>query len=502
MSGARAGAAGLALAVALAGAPGARAQGFRITGSSVAELVQLQPLIPDSIPVASAGDTVPGSAGDLRVGPGGAIVRCVQGATFCQFRRSAATILGVPMVQDIEASGWGFMQGLRAYVHVRARASTGDASVFWPGADDNFDFVAGYLELDRGALRARAGRQWHSSGLGYYDFDGAALLWRARRALSLEGYAGWSLARGLSEPQTSAAIAALEPFAPTQRAYIFGGEAHWRPNAHFAGSAVYQRELRTDRAGLYSERAGADGRLRWLGATLDGQLTYDVAEAQVNEARLHLQLPQLRRTSLALEARHHEPFFELWTIWGAFSPVGFDEVRALASWSSVAGDASVSVGGGPRRYQDTGAGFPGLGLRQDGYRFTADGSWQMTPAWITQAGYSAEIGFGAARSDQTVALRRVLPGDGYAGLTLASFQTASEFRVSEGHVMGVGADAGFALGGPARVDGSLYLFRHVDRAPDSPDWSQARGTLRLTWTLGREPGPRILGPGARPAGRP
>lgn len=495
---ARAATAGLALAVLALAAGGVRAQGFRISGTSVADFVQLRPLVADSIPRASAGDTVPGSAGDLRYGPEGQIVRCLTPLPFCNFRRPASTVAGVPLTQDLQASVWGFTQGLRAYVHVRGRASTGDASKFWPQAEDAVDLLSAYLELDRGGWRARAGRQWHTSGLGYYDFDGAALLWRARRAVSLEGFAGLSLERGLFEPQTSAEISALEPFAPGKRAVLLGAEARWRPDPRLSTSAIYQRELRTDRKGLFSERAALNARGRLFGSTLDGQLVYDVAQTQVNEGRLRVQLPTWHSAALALEARHHEPFFELWTVWGAFSPVGFDEARALASWAPPDAGVQLSVGGGPRRYRDAGSSFPGYVLRRDGYRFTADAAWQARQTWAAQAAYAAEIGFGAARSDQSLALRRLFPRDGYAGLSLQAFQTAYEFRVEEGRVLGAGAEAGFALRDAARVDGNLYLLRHSDRNNISPDWGQVRGSLKLSWTLGREPGPRISGAGIGP----
>ncbi|HEX9106384.1 MAG TPA: hypothetical protein VF832_04140 [Longimicrobiales bacterium] len=499
----------LALVAALVASPAARpaaAQGFRITGTSVAEWVKLRPLAQDSIPQSAAGDTVAGSVGDLRLGPNGQIVRCLSGEAYCYFRRATTPISGVPLTQDLEGNAWGLARGLRAYAHVRARGSTGSAGDFWPQANDPLDVLAAYLELDRGALRARAGRQWHTSGLGYYDFDGAALLWRARRGLSLEGFAGWSLVRGLDEPQTSEEIAALEPFVPDKRAYIFGAEGRWRPSGLFSASATYQRELRTDRAGLYSERASADARGRLFGATLDGQLIYDVAEEQANEARLRLQLPSFRRASLALEARHHEPFFELWTIWGAFSPVGFDEGRALLSWSApAAAGLQLSLGGARRRYDDPDAGFPGFLLKRDGWRFTTDAAWQPQTSWSVQAGYSAEIGFGAARSDQSLSLRRLFGdvlsgGGGYAGLSLQAFQDAYEFRVAEGHVVGVGGETGFSLGGGTRIDGNLYYLRHLDRGPESPDWTQLRGSIRASWTIGREPGPRIPAPRTTPPG--
>ncbi len=469
----------------------ARAQGGRISGTSVAEFVQIKQLVPDSIPVSQAGDTVPGSVGDLRFGPGGQIVRCVVGALFCNFRRSAATVSGVPLVQDIELSGWGFAQGLRGYVHVRGRADVGNASAFWPLANEPVDVLAAYAELDRGAWRARAGRQWHTSGLGYYDFDGAGLMWRGPRRVSLEGYAGWSLERGLDEPATSDEIRALEPLVPSTRAWIFGAEARWRPDARFSAGATYQRELRTDRAGLFSERGAANARARLYGATLDGQLVYDFAQTQVNEGRLRLQSPVFHRMVLSVEGRRHVPFFELWTIWGAFSPVAFNEGSALLSWTGLQDELQISVGGARRRYEDPGTGLLGFPLRRDGWRFTSDAAWQPRAGWSTQAAFSSQIGFGASRSDESFAVRRLLPRDGYAGFSLQAFQEAYEFRVAEGRVVGLGTELGIGLTGLTRLDGNFYYLHHLDRGPEAPDWSQIRGSLRFSWTLGREPGPRI-----------
>ena len=484
---------------ALACAPlGLRAQGGRISGTSVAEFVQIKPLVPDSIPETQAGDTVPGSAGDLRFGPGGQIVRCLVGETFCNFRRSAGTVAGVPLVQDIELSGWGLTQGLRAYAHVRGRTAMGNADEFWPLANEPVDLLAAYAELDRGAWRARAGRQWHSSGLGYYDFDGAALLWRGPRRLALEGYAGWSLERGLDQPVTSDEIKALEPLAPDVGAYIFGAEARWRPDARLSAGAIYQRELRTDRAGLFSERGAANARARLYGATLDGTLVYDFAATQVDEGRLRLESPVYHRMVLALEARRHVPFFELWTIWGAFSPVAFNEGSALLSFTGLQDELQLSVGGARRRYEDPGTGLLGFPLRRDGWRFTTDAAWQPQSELSVHAGFSSQIGFGASRSDESFAVRRLLPRDGYAGLSLQAFQDALEFRVAEGRVVGAGAEFGLGLGGLTRVDGNFYVLQHLDRGPEAPNWSQLRGSVRLSWTLGAEPGPRITATGGTP----
>ena len=73
----------------------------------------------------------------------------------------------VPLTQDLHVNAWGFGQGIRLYAHVRARASVGDAQGLWPQADDEFDALSAYLEIDRSLGRARVGRQWTSSHLGF-----------------------------------------------------------------------------------------------------------------------------------------------------------------------------------------------------------------------------------------------------------------------------------------------------------------------------------------------
>ena len=46
------------------------------------------------------------------------------------------------------------------------------------------------------------------------------------------------------------------------------------------------------------------------------------------------------------------PFFELWTIWGAFSPVGFQEVKARLDWMGSSGRISAHVYGSRRAYEE------------------------------------------------------------------------------------------------------------------------------------------------------
>ena len=62
-------------------------------------------------------------------------------------------------------------------------------------------------------------------------------------------------------------------------------------------------------------------------------------------------------------------------------------------------------------------------------------------------------------------------------------------------------DGGFRLGEEMRIAGDVTTYRHAysDLAP-STDWSQTRASLRLEWTIGRDPGEGDIRGGDSPEG--
>lgn len=484
--GARLVASGLVL---LAGATSAAGQGARVTGVTTSQYISIRPIVPDSVSAAE----VPGT-GELRRTADGTPVSCRAGDAYCRFYRSADRASTVPIIQDVHVNAWGFGQGVRFHAQLRGRHAFGRADGLWPRADDAFDALAVYLELDRERFRLRGGRQWRASGLGFYNYDGASVLVRPRRDLSVDLYAGRGLTRGLNEPRTSGALEAIEPLAPDDAAYLLGVEARWRPAAGAAFGAVYQREIRTDRAGLYSERFALDGRAALSRATLTGSLQVDVALEEVNEALLRADAPLGRGLGASIEVRRYRPYFELWTIWGAFSPAGHREVLAGLNWNL--GELDLDLRGGWRQYDETGKGLSFAPIRDDGWRAMAAAAWRPAPDWLLEAGYRADIGFGAARSEGDVGVRRELGESGYVAFRGLAFQRIYEFRVDDGVVLGAGADAGLRIGPELTVAGSLYAYRHRDgTGANDVDWTQLRGTLRLLWAVGRDPGLRGAGVG-------
>ena len=216
----------------------------------------------------------------------------------------------------------------------------------------------------------------------------------------------------------------------------------------------------------------------------------------MNEARVRLDLPRLLGIAPSMEARHYQPYFELWTIWGAFSPVGYDEASLSGLWVDPSQRLTLHLSGGRRSYGDVTGGMASLPLRSDGWRIAADAMLRPAADWTISGGYTADVGFGSSRSDQTLGVRRSF-GSAYLGLSGMGFQTLDDFRVERGRVWGLSADGGVPLGAAAHLDGSFQAFRHRERYTGGIDWNQMRGMLRLVWTIGSEPGRRMPAGGAR-----
>jgi hypothetical protein len=465
---------------------GLRAQGIRISGVTSVQGVDLRPLIDDSVAVGSTTGT-----GPYRVLADGRLVRCIEGDAYCRFRSSGTRELVAPVVQDLRAVAWGFGEGISAQAHVRARGSLVSATAQWPRADDAFDAIEAWLEIDRGAARARLGRQWAVGGLGVFNYDGASLVLRRGRA-RLEAFGGRSLVAGLNEPVAGAELGAIDDLPPDENGWVLGVSGSSRIASRGAVSATWQRVIRADRAALYSDRVAADASWSAFGATTGASLAWDVSAQEVNEASLQLTRPIARGFTGSFEARRHRPFFEAWTIWGAFSPVAYDEASATVAWRNRTGSLGADVRGARRRYHETNAGLESAPLKRDGWRAGAGAEWLPREHWLAFANYDVDIGFGASRSDIVAGTRWTPDESRWLGIAASGLQHIYEFRVGTGRVTGVRVEGGTRITTDARVvvDAALYAHR-LSGADASPNWSQRRFSMRLEWTVGRDPGASV-----------
>ncbi|HEY0996682.1 MAG TPA: hypothetical protein VGD77_11880, partial [Gemmatimonadaceae bacterium] len=329
----------------------AGAQSVSVRGSTSVRYIELRPLAGDSVPAGTTEGTAL-----LRALPDGRVVRCLPGDAFCRDLRPGARVSTIPMVTDLEASAWGFGEGVRLFTQLRVRNGWGSAPDLWPSGSRTLEALAAYAELDRANVRLRLGRQWTVSGLGFYNFDGLSAQLRPARRLTLEAYGGRSLLRGLNESRVSGALESIEALAPPSAGVLGGFRARYSPRPGTSFAAAYQVESRGRGEGLLSELATLNAIAPLGRFTTEGSLELDAASSQVNEAMLRARTPAGRHATLFAELRRYRPYFELWTIWGAFSPLAYDEARGGITWATARGALVLRGEGSRRRYERDDAG--------------------------------------------------------------------------------------------------------------------------------------------------
>lgn len=459
----------------------ASAQGIRVSGVTSVQMLELRELVTDSVPASTLSGT-----GEWRSGPNGVPALCTTGYAWCRFERSGDRLSAAPMLQDLTVAAWGWTEGLSFHADVRARTQLGDSRYTWPRSDDHFSVLDAYAELERGDWRSRLGRQWTMGGLGAYDYDGADVLWR-HDALSVEGWTGRALLAGLGEPYTSSQLAAVEPIPPTNNGWIVGARTRFRPDALTAATLLYQRVLVGDRSGVYSERAALDASTHRFGAQFELGAAYDFASGEWNDARLRVGRANLfKSVGGSFEVRHSRPFFELWTIWGAFAPVGYDEVRGTLDWHAPSMPVTVSLRGAYRQHEQA---FALEDLRRNGWRAGGDVAWLASDEFSANASYDVDIGSGGTSEDVRAGARWNRPSGLMLGLEASATQNIYEFRVGTGRIFGALLTGALPIGPDVRVVGDAGLYQHaLSNGAAGPDWTQRRFALRLEWTVGRDPG--------------
>jgi hypothetical protein len=454
----------------------ATAQGLRGELRATAAYLDYRTVVRDSVPESE----VPGD-GPWRRLPDGTPVVCVPGQ-FCYWYRAGEMAEATPYTQDLRLTAWPGWRGVSARAHLRGRLGS---DAFWPTSSERVAAVELYADFERPDFRVRGGRQRRDGALGAYPFDGAAFLWKGTAPFRVELYAGRSLGRALSQTYTGSLLAEADDLAPDEPAWLFGGTATWRPGRRFSTGFVYQRELRSDRAGLYSERAALDAVLRVGRGTLEASTKFDVAAAEVNDLRVAAKTPIGRRLDAALEGRFHRPFFDLWTIWGAFSPVGYAEGRA-ALWYAATPELRLEASGAYRDYEDTDTGIEFAPIEGDGLRLAGGARWTRVD-WTLSALARLNRGYGAYRSSIDLSMERRFGPRTAFGVYGLGTQQFTEFRFGDGRSRGVGVSGRWGTGS-IDLDGRLALYRHsFENRPGYPDYDQWRGTLGLTWRFGTEP---------------
>jgi hypothetical protein len=307
----------------------------------------------------------------------------------------------------------------------------------------------------------------------------------------VEGYGGRSLGRGLESPRHTA-LDALEDFLPDEEAVLLGAAAEIDAGSRVSGTVRYQTEFWADGSGMLSERAAADVRVIGPGPLeIEAAADVDVAFLQLGKSHLTLRA-QLRPQRAAVEAtlRRYRPFFELWTIWGFFSPVAYNEAEVQGRWQPLP-TTDVSLLVAARKYEDTHAGAFLLAPKDRSTRGELQSRVQVSRNIAVDGRYNIEYGFGAFTqafaAGATWNPRDDIRISGHG----TAFQQIFEFRTGNAAVLGAGITADARLTSRLRLAGGAALYRqNVDNRPSGADWNQTRAWTSLEFTFGDDPGLR------------
>ncbi|HEX7023692.1 MAG TPA: hypothetical protein VF187_02645 [Gemmatimonadales bacterium] len=470
----------------------APAQGYRVRLDSRVQGVSWRGLTAGTIPRADAVQQPNGGF----LTPDGHAAIC--GENTCTYFAAGPVLRGIPWVTSADISIWGVgAQGLSLRANARWATDLGDKAT-WPGNEPEFQLVEGYLEYAGSGVTARAGRQFLTGRLGAYGLDGARVAVRdAKRGVELTGYLGWGLDRGSVLPVTDPALNPLNDFQPRNRQVVAGVEAAFTSSLLDA-RAEYRREVDPSVDYFVSERAAASVALRplqRLSVMAGGE--YDLAFGEVGGADASVTWIG-RRYTLTGGARRYRPFFDLWTIWGAFSPVPYHAIHGSASVTPVTG-LTIRARGERYRFEDAEVFTPGVSVEDRGWRFESGVSWAPAAQWVLDGGYQAEFGPGASSRGFTGRVTWQPTPEVSVSAHGARLQRPLELRFNDAELTTLGLDAEYRPDARWRVGLQASRYNETRDRPDTSalDWDQFRVAGRISLMFGSNADRLRLPPAAR-----
>ncbi len=474
----------------------AAAQSWRVRFDASAQRVAFRGVTPDSV---AERLVVTGSTGGPE-SPDGFAVTCF-GDGFCRFYRPGALLRGVPASASTDLTLWGLgVTGLSVRVNARTLTDlTGDR--LWPGTSPSFRLIEGYAEYIRGGLTARAGRMLEQSRLGSAGssgLDGIRGAYRfAAYGLEVGGYAGWGLARGTLLSVTSPAVNPLAEFQPGHRQIVAGALAGLHRRGIDA-EAEYRREVDPFTDYFVSERAAVSLQASpFRGIRVAAGTDYDLAQGLWGSADATVAY-STRAVWATAGARHYRPFFDLWTVWGVFSPVAYNGVNASLTVNPVS-RVQVRARGEWYRYDPAEVSTPDVTLEDRGWRWGLDGTVAPDRRWTIEAGGHGEVQPGASSRgiDGHVTWRPTNALD--VSLQGGSLERPLELRFQDAGVTWAGASANYHADERWRFGVTVDRYWESRDRPDAAsfDWNQWRMSARISLTF-RSGADRWLLPPGRP----
>jgi hypothetical protein len=449
------------------------AQGYRVRLDTRFQSVAYRGLVQDSVAVTA---TTSGPTGGPVTADGYAAT-CLPGAAYCTYYRPGPELRGQPVVATADFSVWNLgMPGLSIRGTGRLVTDLANPDV-WPGTTPTVQLLEGYAEYAANWGAVQGGRITEISRLGYLGFDGGRAHVRvAGGKLAATAYGGWAMARGSVLPVTSPALNPLGEFRPEDRQLVFGGDVGWTL-PRIRGRVMYQRQIDPGPNYVTSEQLGADLVVqpsRFV--TFSGGADYDLAFGWLGSAdgAVAVAIPRTNAT-VTVGGRRYRPHFDLWTIWGAFSPVpynlGFGSVT-LGLMNKV----QVRARGELYRFAEADVATPLVQAERSGWRGSLGATYRRSADLIVTADYHIEDGPGSGDLgiDGSV-FWRPLPMLAVRG-AVANLQRNLEFRFSDANVWQYSLDVDVRAHEQVRLyGGATYYDENRDR-PDAAafSWNQFR----------------------------
>ena len=474
----------------------ATGQSYRVRIDARGQSVWFRGLTPDSILASEIETTAEGGF----TTPDGHAARCGAGA-YCFFFRPGPELHAVPVSTTASITAWGLgAEGLSLRATGRLIGDLGGDDV-WPAAEPTVQLIEGLLEYRRGWVVARAGRQLVNSRLEAIGFDGGWLKYGWNRvSLELAGYAGWGLGQAAAVSPTNPALNPLDEFRPRDRQIVAGVEAGWSPGT-LDVRGEYRREIDPEDDYFVSERAALSLGTRWRAIGVNGGLDYNIAEGHLGNADLRLSLLR-NRYSVTAGARRYKPYFSLWTLWGAFSPVPYTAFN-LSAETRVSSALSLHTRLERFRYSEAEV-STGLvpQLEDRGWRLRLGANGALGSRWTADGNLELETGPGASTRSGTVSIGyrmgERLALDAFVG----ALSRPLELRYYDAESRWIGMRAQFNESDTRRVWADAALVSDERDRPDAGASSLDQVRLRagLTISLGNA-ADRLPLPPARPTRR-
>ena len=280
---------------------------------------------------------------------------------------------------------------------------------------------------------------------------------------------------------TSPVLNPLDDFQPRSRQILAGAALGWSGPLSDV-RLDYQREVDRDTRNFVSEQAALSLDFRPLPRwSLAAGVDYDLANTWFGnaDAVVRYTAPWI---TVAGGLRQYRPHFDLWTIWGAFSPGALSRGERGACGCGPSASSSCEGDG-----STTPTPIPKPRHRWSTWT-TMGGGWasgltyRPTPAWTLDAGYHEEYGPGASSHGFEGAVT-FLP---IPTLSLTAYGSTLdrplEFRFEEASVDALGLDAEWSPTDRLRIAiGAARYWEDRDR-PDAAafDWDQTRLHARVT----------------------